>query len=481
MKRNPKELQAIDYDVIVIGAGILGINLFVESSRRGFRTLLVEKNDYGSGSTLNSLRILHGGLRYLQSANIPRLFESVRERRWFCKQYPDMTSPLPCVLLLNRKGMRRPAILRLALAANDLLSMNRNSGLRQEKRLPAGKMLSVKDLTRIFPLLDCSGVVGGALWFDAFMTQPVRIVMELLRCGCDAGGQAANYVEAVRLVMAGESVSGICAVDTLNSKEYVYSAPTVINATGPWAGYVARRLGVTNTPDLPLSLAWNTLIRKSPIGSYGLVFTPPGGANDRSYVMVPRVDSMLIGTGQAPCASPEDYPQPTEGQLTEFISEINEFFPSLDANTDDISAVYSGLVPAGREGTSDFAKRPWIVRHEDHGGPKGFASAAAVKFTTARATAIQVLGKLALNGRRSDERSQSESDDRECAARLELARRAQEPGGEVSESDLNGFLRLGEEEAATTAEDLVFRRLGVTDDPDRAGQLIESLQGKTTC
>lgn len=475
MNRDLDSAERSQFDAVVIGAGILGIHIFSELSSRGLRTLLIERDDFAGGSTLNSLRILHGGLRYLQSADLPRFLESVRERRWYCGNFPDMVQRLPFVLLLEDKGLRRASVMRVALAINDILSINRNIGLIKESTLPGGRVLSLDEISTTFPELDLAAAAAGALWYDAWMAQPVRIVMELLKRGCRAGGLALNRVEAVGLETAGNSVTGVRAVDRVTGAEHRFSAPLVVNATGPWAKCTAHKLGISELPDLPLAVAWNVLIRKSPIGDRALVFVPPGTCGKRSYVMVPRNDNILIGTGQAPFGEPQAGAAPSEEQLEEFLNEIRSSLPMLDINADDISHVFSGLTPASAPGSAEFASRPWIVHHAELGGPRGVVSAAAVKFTTARAVSLRLIRQLRLPVRRRRPALDDEQS-REATVGLELAQRAQDAKRAVRESDLEAYCELAKVESAVTPEDLVYRRLGVTDNVDRAAMLINRLR-----
>jgi glycerol-3-phosphate dehydrogenase len=110
------------YDLIVVGGGIYGVMILLEASRRRLNALLVERDDFGGQTSFNSLRIIHGGLRYLQTLDLHRFRESVSERQWFLRTFPDLIRPLPCLMPLHGDGLRRPPVLRAALAANDFLS-----------------------------------------------------------------------------------------------------------------------------------------------------------------------------------------------------------------------------------------------------------------------------------------------------------------------------------------------------------------------
>lgn len=119
-----------------------GVALAMEASKRGLKNVVIEKKDFGWATTYNHLRTLHGGLRYLQNLDLPRFFESVRERHWFLRNFPGLVRPLPCLMPLYGQGVYRPSVFRAALALNDLLSWRRNQGVAAGQRLPAGTVLN---------------------------------------------------------------------------------------------------------------------------------------------------------------------------------------------------------------------------------------------------------------------------------------------------------------------------------------------------
>ena len=124
--RRSSTRAAAAYDLIVVGGGIYGAFLTLDAAHRGLRTLLLEKEDFGGQTSFNTLRIVHGGLRYLQSLDLHRFRESVRERTWFLRHLPDLVEPLACLMPLYGNGLKRPIVLRAALTLNDLLSASRN-------------------------------------------------------------------------------------------------------------------------------------------------------------------------------------------------------------------------------------------------------------------------------------------------------------------------------------------------------------------
>jgi glycerol-3-phosphate dehydrogenase len=104
IRRDPEQATSRPHDLIVIGAGIYGVAMALEAARRGLRVVLVERDDFGGATSWNSLRILHGGLRYLQTLDLPRFFDSVAERRWFCRHFPELVAPAALPDALIRQG-----------------------------------------------------------------------------------------------------------------------------------------------------------------------------------------------------------------------------------------------------------------------------------------------------------------------------------------------------------------------------------------
>src|SRR5262245_63448621 len=119
---NLADVARRQYDVVVVGGGVYGAMLHLEAARAGLRSVLVERGDFGGATSENSLRIVHGGLRYLQNLNVARSVESTRERQWYLEAMPRLVTPLPCLLPIYERGRKRTSVLSLGLAANDAIS-----------------------------------------------------------------------------------------------------------------------------------------------------------------------------------------------------------------------------------------------------------------------------------------------------------------------------------------------------------------------
>lgn len=388
--RNPVRAARERYDVVIVGGGILGAMVLLESVRRGDRAVLIERGEFGAATTANSLRILHGGLRYLQSLDLPRFFESVRERRWFLATFPDLTEPLACLMPLYGRGMKRTAILRAALAVNDTLSSNRNRGVRVDRHLPASRLCTASEVREACAFVEPGGLEAGALWYDARLLDADAIVREVLHGARQAGGVALDGVEAEGLALAAGGVAGVHARDRSSSERLTFEAPRVVNAAGPWAPQVLRRFGDAVPHDLNFAVAWNLLLDRKMSGSCAVALTAPrhGG---QTFFAYPWRGQLLVGTGHAPWNGDLERIGPDEPTIERFLTAVNAAAPALTLTRGDVRHVFAGLLPTTAPGAAALTKRPTIIDHGARGGHRGLYTVVGIKLTTSHDTAVKLL------------------------------------------------------------------------------------------
>ncbi len=472
--RDPEGASRDRYDLIIVGGGIYGAMLLLEAGLRGVKALLVERGDFGGETSFQSLRIVHGGLRYLQDLDMKRFFESVRERRWFLRTFPELVSPLPCLMPLYGEGLRRRGIFSFGLLANDVLSLHRNSGVSSDRRIERGRILSAAETRSRFPLVDGSGLQGAALWYDARMPDSQRLVMETLRWASALGGRALNYVEAQALGTAGRGVSGISAIDAETGSGHEYRAQVVVNATGPWSRGLAARFD-GDVPELfRPSLAFNLWFARAAPSDCALAVTGRRkGA--RTYFLHPWKGRLLAGTGHGPWQGGVEYPRPSEDQLCELIADLNAAVPGLALRRTDIERVFAGLLPARAEGGASLTVRAVIRDHGVKGGPQGLFSVSGVKFTTARLCAQKTLDRIARRFRHIAARAPACVEIRPALQegwRLTPAELRSGPNAELRRRALS---RLIAEESVLHLDDLVFRRTTLWEHPRGISQGMADL------
>jgi glycerol-3-phosphate dehydrogenase len=467
--RQPSSATADHFDIVIVGGGIYGAMLLLEAARRGQRALLLERQDFGAGTSFNSLRIIHGGLRYLQTLDIPRFHESVTERRWFLRTFPELVKPLPCLMPLYNRGIKRPAVLQAALWMNDLFSARRNTGLPGSQVIRNGRILDADETRQLFPGVPETGLAGAALWHDAHVPDSQRLIMEILHWACSLGAQALNYVEVTGLLQANNSVSGIQARDRESGKELEIRGRHVINATGPSSRIFAANAD-RDVPELfHPSLAWNILFDCTAPSTHALALTPDQ-AGAQTYFLHPWKSRLLAGTGHAPYRGPVKTPVLPADVLGKFLDDLNQVLPDAGLARQNIVRIYAGFLPVAAPGSTRLTKRAIIHQHARHGGPKGLISVSGIKLTTARREAEKTLQLIAPPGKRRDS-----GRPKDWQQRAVISMDYDWLPDAADASWKNGLLELIREESVMHLDDLVLRRSAIGDNPARAEKLAEEI------
>jgi glycerol-3-phosphate dehydrogenase len=471
--RDPAAASGSAYDLVVVGGGAYGVCVTLEAARRGLRPLLLERGDFGGETSWNSLRIVHGGLRYLQSLDLHRFRESVGERGWFLRNFPDLVEPIPCLMPLYGEGLRRPPVLRAALLANDVLTRTRNCGVPPERHLAPGRVLAPDEVRRAFPGVRPERLRGAALWHDAAMPDSQRLLIELLRAAVAAGARALNYVPAEEVLVEGGHVVGVAARDAESGTGVRFSCPVVVNCAGPWSREFAARAD-RDIPELfRPSLAFNVLLDRPPVAAPAVAVAPPRpGA--RTYFLTGWKGRLFAGTDHQPMPSGAAPAPPTTAQVERLLADLNESIPGLGLAASDVLRVHWGALPAASDGTDVLAVREAFHDHGHTGGPRGLFSISGVKWTTARLVAENTVERV-FPGRPAAPFSRAVgslppgfAEFRALAARdRDAARRL--------------VARLVSEECVRRPEDLFLRRTdwgSLPADADEARRLVESVAGE---
>ena len=390
------DLARVDYDVIVVGGGIYGAMLHLEAARLGLRSVLIERADFGGATSENSLRIVHGGLRYLQNLDLARSVESTRERQWYLSSLPRLVTPLPCLLPIYQRGGKRTSVLTLGLAANDALSAAVMYLDCSVADVPRGHLLDARGALEVAPAIPADGLVGGAVWHDVALRCPGRVIIEALKWAADLGGVAVNYVEARRLLTSGGRVRGIAVGETQGRASAELRAPVVINAAGPWAGQLTAKWGGRDDRLAPLVVAWNVLFDRPALSGHAVALQDPSSAGVPLKFSTSIGGRLLVGTGYAPligrgCERAEAV---AEGEIPDFLAAVNRCVPGLEATRRDILRVFSGVLPAAAPGSSVPRGRNLLSR----AGPPGLFTVSGTKFTTARSAARRTLAAVRRSG-----------------------------------------------------------------------------------
>ncbi|HSD09611.1 MAG TPA: glycerol-3-phosphate dehydrogenase/oxidase [Candidatus Binatia bacterium] len=401
MKRDLRKLSDRSFDVAVVGGGIYGVSIARDAALRGLAIALVEKEDFGGATSANSHKIVHGGLRYLQHADLRRMRESIHERSALLRIAPHLVRPQAFLMPTYGHGLRGREVLCVALGLNDLLSLGRNRALEPARHIPSGCVVSRSECLRLAPGILEEGLTGGALWHDGLMLNSERLLFAILRSAIDAGAEAANYAEATEILLHGGRAEGIRVRDAFSEERFEIRARVIVNAAGPWS------LGGLGPPQptsaIRLAKAMN-LVTRPILGEHAIGVARRSrearGAvrsDRRLFFLVPWRDRTLIGTAYFPYDGAPDGFAITEPEIERFLEEVNWSYPPARLSRADVRLVHGGLVPVvgSRDADADveLATRYQIRDHAAE-GLEGMITVTGVKYTTARGVAEAAVDRV---------------------------------------------------------------------------------------
>ncbi|WP_447968831.1 FAD-dependent oxidoreductase [Nitrospira sp. M1] len=416
MNRAVEDTVRTEYDVLVIGGGIYGACVARDAALRGLKVILLEKGDFGHATSSNSHKIIHGGLRYLQHGNLPRMRESIQERRTLVRIAPHLVKPMPFLIPTYQHIGAKKFLLRLALMANDLIAFDRNRDLPKTAHFPSSRVMSCKQSLAHCSVMNQSKLTGGAYYYDAQVHNSERLLLSMLQSAHTAGANSLNYVKVLKLLASHGSVVGVQAEDMLTHTQIEVRAKCIVNCGGPWVAWLGALGSRSSTPfQVPLLKAV-VLITDSIVDRVALGVPSPYSYVDADAVMnkgcryffiTPWRNRSLVGTFQSRYDGNPDDLGVTENEIEAHVREVNESLPGVKLTRNAVHFVNSGLLP--RNETShpnadvQLAKHSVIYDHEKIDDVKGMVSVNGVKFTTARAVAekavdlvCQKLGKKAI-------------------------------------------------------------------------------------
>lgn len=385
MQRDPTRLVDETFDLLVVGAGIYGVTIAWDAAQRGLSVALVDRDDFGAATSFNSHKTVHGGLRSVQQGNLAEMREFVRERRALSRIAPHLVHPLPFLVPTTHEPLRSRAALQIALTIHNLVSWDRNDQPDPSKHLPAGRLLSRDECLRLHPDLDADRITGGALWHDCQMYNTDRVVLAFVQSAAAAGAVVANYVGVDDLSLRNGCVRHVAATDRLGQTRLEIRARLVINATGPWAGELARGMSGTRLrlAASGLSKAMN-LVTSRPAPALAL----GGIARGRYLFVVPWRGRAVFGTSHEPYRGDADSLGVSARDVDAFLQDVREAFPLSAADRSDVTLVHRGLLPmVGARGDRVKLLKQSQIRDHRADGVDGLISVLGVRYTTARYTA----------------------------------------------------------------------------------------------
>jgi glycerol-3-phosphate dehydrogenase len=366
------------YDIIIIGGGIVGCGICWEAARSGYRVLLLEKGDIGSGTSSRSSRLIHGGLRYLKYGRLRLVRQAARERERLRRMYPYLVRPLPFLIPFYEGEGEGPLLTLFGLWLYDTLA-----GVMKADR---HRKLSREDVMKEEPSLRPEGLRGGAIYYDC-ITNDFRLVLLNARMAHRAGAHILTYVAVDSLIMEDGRVVGVRFRDVLGGRSGEARARLVINAAGPWGDGIRLML-----PDgrrrLRPTKGVHILLPRGRIGNRNaVVMRSP--RDDRIVFALPWHEYTIVGTTDTDYAGDPDAVGTDIEDVEYLLEATNRTFPQAHVTREDVVSSFAALRPLlGRHGVPESeVTRDYKVIVET----PGLLSIIGGKLTTYRRMAERVI------------------------------------------------------------------------------------------
>ncbi|MBX7102067.1 MAG: glycerol-3-phosphate dehydrogenase/oxidase [Myxococcaceae bacterium] len=373
------ELERREYDLAIVGGGITGAGIARDAALRGLKVALIEKLDFGSGTSSKSSKLVHGGLRYLEQAELKLVFESVNERKLLMDRARHLVRPLPFLVTRYAGDRRWLLTLDVGLWIYDAFCFFRS--YRNHRTYRARKALELE------PTLRREGLTGAIQYYDC-LTDDARLTLENVLDARALGAVVVNHARAGKLLKDGDRVKGLVVEDELNPGRSVQlRAKVVVNATGPWSDEVRTLAGeaqilkptkgvhiVVDAARLPVR---NALMMASPRDKR-VVFCIPWG-----------LGRTVIGTTDTFYDGKADHAHADRDDADYLLETANQYFPEAKLTLGDILATWTGLRPLLKppEGVGAYqTSREHMIFERP-----GFLTIAGGKLTTYRRIAMEVV------------------------------------------------------------------------------------------
>jgi len=331
-----------EYDVLIVGGGIVGAGLMRDLAMHGLRCLLVDSKDFSSQTSAKSSKMLHGGIRYLENFDLKLVWEALHEKNLWQKLTPHLCYEAPFTTPVYKDSLRPLWMIRAGLMMYDALSSYQNT---------PHQVLNAEETLAKFPKLRKYGLSGSGVYHDAIMDD-VKLTLEVIYDALhEKGNTALNHV-ALKTFKPGEHHNQAILHDQITGDEVLITTPVTVFATGPFTDQLLSSIKDFQwTPKLLPSKGSHLWLKKDalPIET-PLLLTPNDG---RVIFVIPQKERILVGTTEVPLDSKELFDlKASQSEINYIISCLHEYFPLHPVSHEDIIASFAGIRPLVKEDSS---------------------------------------------------------------------------------------------------------------------------------
>jgi glycerol-3-phosphate dehydrogenase len=378
-------LEGQHFHVVVIGGGINGVAIARECARGGKRTLLVEQNDFGSGVTSRSTRVIHGGLRYLEHGELDLVRESIRERERLLRERSHLVQPIHFLFLLNENSQRSALKVRAGLWLYQRIARRKTSDL------------SEMEMVRVQRALDV-----GHQWLmlnfeDAQCEFPERLTAEWMLEAAAAGAVIRNHSEVLAVDIGQGRARGVLLRDRTTGKDQRVDASWIINCTGPWVDRICQRSTVrTKKPLIGGVRGSHIVLPRFSGASTAVLYTE--AADGRPVFVLPWNEQILVGTTEVADTGDPGKTAPSPQEIEYLLQLVSGLFPKAKLSAHDIKYAFAGVRPlpsTSSDKPSAITRRHFLHDHTDEGAAR-MISVIGGKLTTAASLARECARKMGI-------------------------------------------------------------------------------------
>jgi len=375
--RDFSKLVQADYDVAVIGGGMIGTGVARDAAMRGLKTVLFEKEDFCYGTSGRSSRMIHGGLRYLANYDLGLVREGLREREILLRLAPHLVHPLKFLIPVYG-GFLHKMKLKIGMVLYDLLSY--------DKSLPNHKSLGKAEVLEAEPALAENGLKSAYVYYDSQIALTERLSMENVVSAQSHGALLLNHTKVVGLVKESNVVSGVKVKDLLSGKTTQFRSKLVVNLGGPWVDEVVHEIRGEKQPLARTTKGIHLVTPKVTKDAVALF-----ASDGRAYFVMPWLDFELIGTTDTDYEKDMDAVKAEVEDIDYLRTEVQKAFPKtkFDKIFYTIAGVRSLLRVEGVK-ESSVTRRHIIYDHEEKEGLRGLVSVIGGKLTAYRGIAEDI-------------------------------------------------------------------------------------------
>jgi glycerol-3-phosphate dehydrogenase len=385
---NPRApLEGQHFQVVVIGGGINGVAVARQCARSGKRTLLVEQNDFASGVTSRSTRIIHGGLRYLEHGELGLVRESLREREKLLRERSHLVHPMHFLLLLNENSQRSALKVRAGLWLYQRMAGK-----------PSRAETTEMEMKRLERSLDAGRRWSFFNYEDAQCEFPERLVAEWLMEAVEAGAIVRNHTDALAVDVTHGRIRGVLLRDQLTGRDERVNTAWVINCSGPWADRVCQRSSIHMSKPMLGGVRGSHIILPRFTGSpNAAVYTE--AADGRPFFVLPWNDQILVGTTEVADNGDPSRTVPSADEINYLVRSVAQLFPKAKISAQSVKHAFAGIrpLPYSPDNKPSAVTRRHILHDHSDDGAAHMISVIGGKLTTAASLARDCARKIGVS------------------------------------------------------------------------------------